>query len=406
MSDSQKTVRPAPLKGVRVLDLTTILAGPYCTYQLALLGAEVIKVERPGQGDWARNGTRVRDIPDFSAQFVAQNADKRSITLDLKTEKGRRIALELLERCDVLVENYSPGVAERLGLGFDAVLKHRPDLVYCSLSGYGHTGPMSARPAYDHVIQAASGVTTLIGTPDTVPNRIGPPMFDYLAGIYGAFAVLSALRERDRTDMPQRVDVAMLDVGMMAMASTVSSLLNAGVVPRPNGNVAASGSPASGIFQTRDGLLSLTANNEAQFRRLCEAVGLQHLLDDDHFASPERRQANAEVFRGKLAEALLERTAADWETVLSEAHLPATRVRTVDQTMMEPHIVQREVQQHVKDRVTGNVLSVPSIGFRWNEASLGPENAPPRLGEHTELLLEELGYTVDDIAALRMESVI
>jgi len=398
--------RPAPLKGVKVLDLTTILAGPYCTYQLALLGAEVIKVERPGQGDWARNGTRVTDISEFSAQFVAQNADKHSITLDLKTERGLRIALELLEQCDILVENYSPGVANRLGLGFNAAVKHKPDLVYCSLSGYGHTGPMSPRPAYDHVIQAASGVTTLIGTADTVPNRIGPPMFDYLAGIYGAFAVLSALRERDRTGAPQLVDVAMLDAGMMAMASTVSSLLNAGVRPRPNGNIAASGSPASGIFHTRDGLLSMTANNESQFRRLCGIVGLGHLLDDDRFALPDRRQANADVFREQLAAVLLERTAAEWEIIMSDAHLPATRVRTVEETMVEPQIVQRGIQQQVKDKITGNMLSVPSIGFRWNETSLGPKNGPPRLGEHTDLLLQALGYTADEIAVLREEGVV
>lgn len=406
MKTSRTASRPAPLKGVRVLDLTTILAGPYCTYQLALLGAEVIKVERPGQGDWARNGTRVKDLPEFSAQFVAQNAEKRSITLDLKTEKGRRIALDLLRQCDILVENYSPGVAKRLGLGFDAVLAYRPDIVYCSLSGYGHTGPMSPRPAYDHVIQAASGITTLIGTADTVPNRIGPPMFDYLAGIYGAFAALSALRERDRTGQPQRVDVAMLDAGMVAMASTVSALLNAEVKPRPNGNTAASGSPASGIFRTRDGLLSLTANNEPQFQRLTRQVGLGHLLEDERFALSERRQANAEVFRELLASALLARTAAEWEVVLSEAHLPATRVRTVEETMTDPHIVERGVQQHVTDAATGKTLSVPSIGFRWNETALGPENGPPRLGEHTESVLGELGYTAEQITALRSDGVI
>src|SRR5690606_5142852 len=180
-------------------------------------------------------------------------------------------------------------------------------IVYCSLSGYGQTVPMSRRPAYDHVIQSASGVTTLIGTEQTVPNRIGPPMFDYLAGIYGAFATLSALRERDRTGQPQQVDVAMLDVGMMAMASTVSTVLNSGVTPRPNGNTAASGSPASGIFQTREGLLSMTANNEPQFQRLCKVVGLGALLEDERFSIPENRLANAEAFRERLAACLLER---------------------------------------------------------------------------------------------------
>jgi len=400
------STRPTPLKGIRVLDLTTVLAGPYCTYQLALLGAEVIKVERPGQGDWARNGARVTEVPAFSSQFVAQNAAKKSIVLDLKTEKGRDIALKLVADCDMLVENYSPGVAERLGLGYEAVRKHRPDIVYCSVSGYGQNGPMSRRPAYDHVIQAASGITTLIGTPETVPMRIGPPLFDYLAGIYGAFAAMAALRERDRTGQPQLVDVAMLDVGMVAMAAAVSGLLNGGVSPRPNGNTAASGSPASGIFKTREGLLSMTANNEPQFARLCQAIGLGHLLEDERFAKPQARLENADAFRAQLSQALLERSAHEWEELLSAAHIPATRVRTVDETMNEAHIAQRGIRQQVKDTETGASISVPSIGFRWNEIALGPEQGPPRLGEHTEELLAAIGLTIEDIAALRRDGVV
>ena len=160
---------PKPLAGLRVLDLTTVLAGPYCTYQLGLMGAEVIKVERPGGGDWARNGLRVEGVPDLSAQFVAQNAGKKSMVLNLKTDEGRRIALDLAQGSDILVENFSPGVAGRLGLGFDDIRARRGDIVYCSLSGYGQTGDMSQRPAYDHVVQAASGITTLIGTRETVP---------------------------------------------------------------------------------------------------------------------------------------------------------------------------------------------------------------------------------------------
>lgn len=398
--------RPSPLTGIRILDLTTVLAGPYCTYQLALLGAEVTKLERPGEGDWARNGDRVSAVPEFSAQFVAQNAGKKSITLDLKSAKGRAIALKLIARSDIVVENFSGGVADRLGIGYAAAREQRDDIVYCAISGYGQDGPMARRPAYDHVVQAASGITLLTGTEETVPNRIGPPLFDYLAGMYGAFAVMAALRERDRTGQSQMVDVSMLDAAIVAMASTVSGLTNAGVEPKAKGNTAASGSPASGVFETKAGLLSMTANQEAQVVRLCHALDLDALLQEDEFSTPESRLTHAIAFRERLTTALRRQTAAEWEEQLSKAHLPATRVRTVKEVLAEPHVRQREVQQVVNDSVTGLAIGVPSIGYLWNRRSIGPETGPPRLGEHTEQTLLELGIDAAEIRALRESSVI
>ena len=402
----ESTGRPSPLKGIRILDLTTVLAGPYCTYQLVLLGAEVIKLERPGQGDWARNGAPVIGIPEFSAQFVAQNAGKKSITLDLKSAEGKEIALQLIARCDVIVENFSAGVADRLGIGYAAAREQRADIVYCAISGYGQDGPMARRPAYDHVVQAASGITLLTGTTETVPNRIGPPLFDYLAGMYGAFAVLGALRERDRTGQPQMVDVAMLDAAIVAMASTVSTLNNAGIEPKANGNTAASGSPASGIFETRDGLLSMTANQDAQVVRLCHALNLDGLLDEDQFSTSQSRMAHATEFRNHISNALQHRTAAEWEEHLSKAHLPASKVRTVKDILAEPHMQQRKVQQLVQDVATGIAISVPSVGYKWNHRSLGPEFGPPRLGQHTEQTLAELGIDAANIQRLRESKII
>ena len=397
---------PKPLAGLRVLDLTTVLAGPYCTYQLGLMGAEVIKVERPGGGDWARNGLRVEGVPDLSAQFVAQNAGKKSMVLNLKTEEGRRIALDLAQGSDILVENFSPGVAGRLGLGFDDIRARRGDIVYCSLSGYGQTGDMSRRPAYDHVVQAASGITTLIGTRETVPNRIGPPLFDYLAGAFGAMAVLGALHERNRTGQAQYLDVAMLDVALVTMASTVSNLINGGRVPQPNGNVAASGSPASGVFETREGLLAMTANQEGQIVRLCAALGLDALMEDERYATPDARLAHAASFRERVAAVLKDRSAREWEAYLSGKHLPATRVRTLPDVLGEPHVAAREVQKAVEDPETGRTLSVPSAGFRWNGQALEPGGPPPRLGQHTAELLGGLGLDEQAVAALRERGVI
>jgi crotonobetainyl-CoA:carnitine CoA-transferase CaiB-like acyl-CoA transferase len=386
--------RPSPLRGVCILDLTTVLAGPYCTYQLALLGAEVIKLERPGQGDWARSGTRVAGIPDLSTQFVAQNAGKQSIVLDLQTDQGRAIALELIARADVVVENFSAGVADRLGIGYEAARAQRADIVYCAISGYGQDGPMARRPAYDHVIQAASGITLLTGTPESVPNRIGPPLFDYLAGMYGAFSVVAALRERDRTGLPQMIDVAMLDAAIVAMASTVSMLRNGGVEPQANGNTAASGSPASGIFETRDGLLSIAANQDAQVRRLCEVLGFPDLLQEDAFCTSDLRLRNAGAFRAHLATGLSRRTAAEWEEAFAQAHVPASKVRSVGEILAHPHIRQREVERQVTDPVTGQALAVPSIGFKWNGRSIGPKGGPPRLGQHTAAILAQFGLDV------------
>lgn len=401
-----QSVRPAPLTGIRVIDFTTVLAGPYCTYQLALLGADVVKVERPISGDYTRTGEALPGMPGLTASFVAQNASKRSITMDLKCAAGLELAHRLVEQSDVMVENFSPGVAERLGLGFNAVNARNPDIVYASLSGYGQDGPYSARPAYDHVIQAISGITMLTGAADSVPNRIGPPLFDYLAGIYAAFAVMAALRERDRTGQAQRVDVAMLDAALVAMASTTSAFLNAGINPMPNGNTASSGSPASGIFHTKNGLLSLAANQEHHVVSLCAALGAPSLLDDPRFTVPDVRKANAKAFGSALTERLAHRSATGWETLLSAAHVPAVKVRTVPEALADEHVVSRGVQQQVTDPTTGKPISVPSLGFKWNGHSIGPKKAPSLLGEDTEQILAELGIDANEIASLRQQRVV
>ena len=401
-----QSARPAPLAGIRVIDFTTVLAGPYCTYQLALLGADVIKVEQPLTGDYTRTGEPLPGMPGLTASFVAQNASKRSITINLKSATGLELAHRLIGQSQVIVENYSPGVAERLGLGFNAVKARNSNVVYASLSGYGQDGPYSARPAYDHVIQAISGITMLTGSADSVPNRIGPPLFDYLAGIYAAFAVVAALRERDRTGQAQRVDVAMLDAALVAMASTTSAFLNGGVNPIPNGNTASSGSPASGIFPTKNGLLSLAANQEHHVVSLCAALGEPSLLDDPLFRVPEIRKANAKAFGSALTKRLTSRSAAEWETLLSERHVPAVKVRTVPEALADEQVVSRGVQQQVRDAITGRLISVPSLGFKWNGHSIGPESGPPLLGSDTEKILFELGMDATEIAKLRHQGVV
>ncbi len=398
--------RPAPLKGVRIVDFTSVLSGPYCTYQMALLGADVIKVERPGIGDNTRRGADLPGVPGLAAVFVSQNGSKRSIQIDMKKPEGLALVKKIVASCDAMVENYTPGVADRLGIGFEAMRAINPGMVYFSLSGYGQDGPYSQRSAYDHVIQGISGITMLTGTAETVPNRIGPPLFDYLAGIYGAFALLAALKERDRTGKGQRVDIAMLDAALVAMASFSSIYLNTGKAPEANGNTAASGSPAANIFPTKDGFLSLAANGDHHVVRLCEALGEPNLLADPRFISKASRLEHFEAFGAALAERLMTRSAADWEAVLSEARVPAVKVRTLPEILHDPHIAARGVQQQMTDPVSGKTVFVPTAGFKWNGHTLGPERMPSRLGADTDEVLGELGFGAAEIAGLKQRCIV
>lgn len=407
MTDTKLEVpRPAPLKGVRLIDFTAVIAGPYCTYQLALLGADVIKVERPGIGDQTRRRSDLQGIPGLTAEFVAQNAAKRSIQIDLHKPQGLALARKLVSSCDVMLENYTPGVAERIGLGYEAMKALNPKMIYASLSGYGQDGPFSRRPAYDHVIQGASGITMITGTPETVPNRMGPPMFDYIAGIYGAFAILAAIKERDRTGLGQRLDVAMLDAALVSMASFSSRHLNGGRDVVANGNTAGSGSPASGIFPTREGMLAVAANNARQVKQFCGALGEPNLLEDARFCTPELREKNPKLFGQAIIERLATRTAAEWEDAMAQAHVPAARVRTLNEVLHEPQVIARGVQQEMIDPQSGRPVFVPTIGFKWNGEPLGPERMPPRLGADADAILAEIGLEEAEIAALRSEGVV
>lgn len=398
--------RPAPLKGVRIIDFSAVIAGPYCSYQLALLGADVIKVERPGAGDQTRHRADLAGMPGLTAEFVAQNAAKRSIQIDLHKPQGLKLACKLAGSCDVMLENYTPGVAERMGLGYEAMRALNPTMIYASLSGYGQDGPFSGRPAYDHVIQGASGITMITGTPETVPNRMGPPMFDYIAGIYGAFAILAAIKERDRTGLGQRLDVAMLDAALVSMASFSSRHLNGGKNVVANGNTAGSGSPASGIFPTREGMIAVAANNERQVSQFCGVLGEPSLLEDARFATPAVREKNARLFGQAIIERLATRSAEEWEDAMAKAHVPAAKVRTLNEVLHEPQIIARGVQQEMTDPQSGKPVFVPTIGFKWNGRPLGPERMPPRLGADADSVLAEIGLDGAAVAALRRDGVV
>lgn len=397
-----------PLSGLRVVDLTQVLAGPYAAYQLGLMGAEVVKVENPAGGDWGRGKG---DLPETNAagmglSYLTQNADKKSVALDLKAPEGLEAMRRLLAGADVFIENFRPGVAARLGLSFEAVRALSPKIVYCSISAYGQDGEFSRRPAYDHVIQGMCGIMRTTGTEQGGPTKVGAPYVDYATGLNAAFAIVSGLHEVRRTGRAVRLDVAMLDTSLMLMSQLVTSVLTAGWVPRPSGNEAWSQSPSSGAFQTADGLLMIAANNDRQFADLCRGVGRPDILEDPRWAEPAARAANAPALRAELVAVLLTETAAHWETALDAAGVPAARVRRLDETLAEPHVRARGFAAALPWDQAGGALHVPTLGFKADGETVAPRALPPELGADTRAVLGALGYSPAELDAMAGAGVI
>ncbi|MCL6707783.1 CoA transferase [Pseudomonas sp. R2.Fl] len=380
------------LEGIRVLDLTGVLAGPYCAYQLALMGADVIKVETPAGGDLARQLGASTELSrmGMGASFLAQNAGKRSVALDLKNEADKARFLELVKTADALVENFRPGVMKRLGLDYDTLKGVKPDLVYCAISGFGQTGPMRGNPAYDQIVQGLSGVMSITGTPEVVPLRVGYPVADTLGGLFGAFAVSTALLRREREGKGAFIDVSMLECTLSALGWPVSNYLLAGVEPRPMGNENMTAAP-SGAFRTADGLLNIAANKQEQFEMLCGLVGRAELSEDPRFREREARKKNRAALNLLLEEALSGKSAREWEEILNRAGVPAGRVLTVPQALAEPQLSERHLVTEFPPLDDGaRPVAVLRGGFLVDGEAPSPSLPPPRLGEHTESVFDEL----------------
>jgi crotonobetainyl-CoA:carnitine CoA-transferase CaiB-like acyl-CoA transferase len=396
-----------PLQGVRVLECASVIAGPYCSYMLTLLGAETIKVERPSQGDWMRSqgGDAALVAAGMGSTFLSCNAGKRSVALNLKDPRGVKIAREIAAGVDVMIENWRPGTAARLGVGFEAIRAVNPRIVYCSISGFGQDGPLSPRPAYDHVIQAVSGIMSVTGTPETAPSRTGPPLVDYMTGLSAAVAILAALRERDRTGEAQAIDVGMLDCAVAGMGSILSAHVNGGVPAAPVGNAAASGAPSSGLFPTKTSPLTVVANTEAQFAALCGVLGRPGLSSDPRFCGPVIRKQNQAALREIIAACLAERPAIEWEGKLAAAGVPVGAVRSVPELLGEAQVAARDLFRRLALPGQGREAALPTAGFKLNGRRVAPEQAPPLLAADNDGVLAALGYDAPQRQALRDDGV-
>ena len=396
------------LSGFRILDLTNVLAGPFACYQLAQLGADVIKIEVPGCGDLARQlgADAALNERRMGASFLAQNAGKRSATVNLKSVRGREVFKRLVATADAVVENFRPGVMDRLGLGNAALRGVKSDLVYCAISGFGQDGPLRHNPAYDQIIQGLSGVMSVTGDRDSAPLRVGYPVADTMGGITAAFALTAALLHRERTGKGEFIDVSMLESTLVAMGWAVSNWLIAGVRPEPMGNENMTASP-SGTFRTGVGLLNIAANKQEQFETLCRLIGREELATDPRFAEREDRKTRRHELKGEIESALASRPAKDWADLFNRHGVPAGEVLDVPSVLEHPQVTERGLLRQFDDVPdVDRQVSVVRAGFRLGSGDPEPAFAPATLGAHTRALLSEIGYGEQDIAALAREGAI
>jgi crotonobetainyl-CoA:carnitine CoA-transferase CaiB-like acyl-CoA transferase len=393
-----------PFEGIKIIDVTHVLAGPFAAYQLALLGADVIKVEDPHECDQSREGGTHHELAEqkMGLQFATQASNKRAITLNLKTEKGCEVLKKLVKDADVFIENYRAGAFPKLGLGYKDLSAINPKLIYCSMTAFGQDGPRGHMTAYDHAIQSTSGMMRTTGTPEVNPIKTGSPVIDYACGTMNAFALSAALFQRERTGKGQYIDSAMLDVAMILMGSHITNYTRTGKEPTPKGNRMEHASSQG--YMATDGLLMIAASNKRQHERFFNAIDRPDIAKQSSY---KERRANYKEQTKIVEDIIATRTAQEWEDFLQSRHVPATRVRKLSEAVNDPQLKTRNLL-HTFDNAPGfdGPLTVPVMAFKFAHGGPQVTSPPPGLGEHNDEVLGELGYSANEIKAMRAEQVI
>jgi CoA:oxalate CoA-transferase len=394
------------LDGIRVLDMTNVLAGPFATLHLALAGAEVVKIENPDGGDLARKLGNVPSLNDqlMGTSFLAQNANKKSLTLNLKEDAAKEIFRRLVRTADVVVENFRPGVMDRLGFSYKALGEINPRLVYCAISGFGQSGPDAFKPAYDQIVQGLSGVMAINGDERLNPLRCGFPVCDTVGGLNAAFAIMGALYHRERSGRGQFIDVALLDSIMPLLGWVAANWLIGGKAPQLLGNDNMTAAP-SGTFVTKDGYVNIAANQQEQWENVCDVLGVPELKTDPRFQKRDARKANRMALTPLLEARLREKPTAHWVEALNKKGVPSGEILSLQEALAAPQIAYRQTIQTVVEPGIGP-LKLFNLTARFEETPGSIDAPPPRLSAHTDQLLKELGYTDTEIAAFRAQKII
>jgi crotonobetainyl-CoA:carnitine CoA-transferase CaiB-like acyl-CoA transferase len=394
------------LDGIRVLDMTNVLAGPFATLHLALAGAEVVKIEHPDGGDLAR---KLGNVPELNQQlmgtsFLAQNTNKKSLTLNLKEPDAKEIFSRLVRTADVLVENFRPGVLSRLGFPWETLHETNPRLIYCAISGFGQTGPDADKPAYDQIIQGLSGVMAINGDEHLNPLRAGFPVCDTVGGLNAAFAIMGALYYRERSGRGQFIDVAMIDSVMPLLGWVAANWLIGGKPPQLLGNDNMTAAP-SGTFRTCDGYINIAANEQKQWESLCDVLELAELKTDERFAKRDARKANRRALTPLIEAKLTARPTAHWVATLNAKGIPSGDILSLQDALAQPQVVHRGTIQTIEEPGIGP-LRLFNLSAKFSETPGSLDTPPPRLSAHTNDLLRDLGYTDEQIAGFRERKVL
>jgi len=401
--ESRSEVLMKLLEGTRVIDLTRVLAGPYCTMILADMGAEVIKVERPGTGDDSREFGPF--IKNMSAYFVSINRNKKSITLNLKTDKGKEIFKELVREADIVVENFRPGTMEKLGLGYETLKTINKKLIYAACSGFGHTGPYSHKPAYDLIVQGLGGIMSITGQPDGIPTKVGASIGDITAGMFTAIGILAALNYRNRTGIGQKVDVAMLDCQVAILENAIARYLVSGEVPGPIGNRHPSITPFE-AFETKDDYIIIAIGNDALWDKFCSMIDRKDLLEDSRYKSNQLRTEHYSELHATLQEEFKKKTTHEWLELLDGNGIPCAPINNIEDVVNDPQVKAREMLVEIHQPGIGT-FKLPNLPIKFSETPGIIEKPAPALGQDTEEVLKKyLGKTEDELKKLEKEGVI